>query len=141
MSFDKENIDLSFVVPFISSFIVGILIRIQRKSKPRIKESMRTDFSKSKNTSNKHPRKNPSPFIEFLDPVSQEVQWNRVELVFTGANILIADLLLTFVRSLATPDKPWQIVIVKIPIYVFQSTGAYERKKSTKICKKICRFR
>ena len=52
-----------------------------------------------------HPRKNPTPFIAFLDPVNLATHLNNISFSFCGARILTLDFALVLVRSLAIPDR------------------------------------
>ncbi len=60
---------------------------------------------KPSKVSNKPPRKNPTPFKVFLEPVKTATQRYKLVCCSSGTNNLIALLALILFRSLAIPDK------------------------------------
>ncbi len=82
---------------------------MQRK-KNKSAERIKRQVEKERNDIKVAPRKKPSPFTEFLDPVNQLIFVNRFPPFSLLLRNFVAVLLPIFVKSLAIPQIPWKMI-------------------------------
>src|SRR5664279_102766 len=70
--------------------------------------SVRTAVWNPKMVSSRPPRKKPTPFSAFFDPVRIATQRYSEDWSFSGTTSLTALLELILLRSFATPDRAWE---------------------------------
>ena len=91
-------------------FLIIICYFIEKiKINIRNKHIISNEFSYPKNINSNPPTKNPKPFIVFFEPVKIVTHLKSL-LSLEGANSLTELFELIFVKSFATPDKPWKTI-------------------------------
>ena len=89
---------------------INIDLRNMQRKKNKSAERIKRQVEKERNDIKVAPRKKPSPFTEFLDPVNQLIFVNRFPPFSLLLRNFVAVLLPIFVKSLAIPQIPWKMI-------------------------------